>query len=402
MTRAYWVLEEAVEADPNDEGLRQQLEELRAAYCLRKGQELVFADEDWLAVQEFERVLVADPENAAAKVWKGKALQKLAERAVAAGDDARARGKLDEAIEKYHQAQVYVPGMPEAEQGARLVSEVFAARREKGHANYLQGMRAQAGGRFGQTQYHMQIALENDPSLSAAEEREHIARRQLAEERLRQAQLAEERGLFDTALREYKVVAGEFPALTPDLEAKIAAMEREVEAAAKLDQGAVLVQRGDFARARVLLEQAYQASVAQRPVISEQLVALREADLDRRYIAALDLELDYRYEDALAAFRAIDASWPGQLDVRTRIQNLESALELAREAQAKGEEAEAAGNLEAALSAYREALTYVPKFSDLPQRVDALKAKLDKAAPGSGSERSEESSSGAASTSGRS
>lgn len=384
LTRAYWVLQDAVEANPDDADLRRQLAELRTAYHLRQGQEKVFIDDDWGAVEEFERVLVADPGNVVAKQWKDKALAKLAERAVAAGDDARSRGKLEDALKFYHQATTYVPGHPEAVRGTRLVSEVFTARRDKGQTNYVKGMRAQAGGQYEQTQYHMQIALDNDPSLAAAEERRTVARRQLAQERLEEAKLAEERGLYETALREYKAVAASFPELFPDMETKLATMQREVDAATKLNQGTLLAQRGDFVRARTLLEQAYEASSAQRGAISAQLVALREADLEKRYIAALDLELDYHYEDALRAYQEIDASWPGQLDVRTRMQNLESSLELAREAQSRGEAAEAKGDLAAAVSAYREALTYVPKFADLGERIERLKKKAENAPPPDG------------------
>lgn len=385
LTRAYWVLQDLVDANPEDAELRRQLAELRSAYYLREGQEKVFADDDWGAVEDFERVLLGDPGNIAATQWKQKALRKLAERAVVAGDDARARGKLEEALKQYHLAETYVPGHPEAARGTRLVSQVFTARREKGQDSYVKGMRAQAGGYFEQTQYHMQVALDNDPSLTAAEERSLVARRQLAEARLAQARVAEERGLYETALREYRRVATDFPDLAFDLEAKVVAMQREVDAGAKLSQGTLLARRGDFAAARPLLEQAYEASTAQRVRISEQLVALREADLDRRYTAALDLELDYRYDDALIAFRSIDANWPGQLDVRTRIQNLESALELAREAQIKGESAAAAGDIDAAISAYREALTYVPKFGDLATRIETLKQKVKPPADTSGS-----------------
>ncbi|MEZ5964535.1 MAG: hypothetical protein R3F56_11865 [Planctomycetota bacterium] len=382
LTRAYWELEQAVQANPDDAELRRRLGELRIAYHLREGQQKVFEDDDWGAVEEFERVLLAEPDNPVAQHWKDKALVKLADRAVAAGDDARARGKLEDALKHYHEAETYLPGHPEAARGTRLVGEVFSARRDKGQANYVKGMRAQAGGRFDETHYHMDIALDNDPSLSAAEERRRVARRQLAEERRREAQEAEERGLFATALREYKAVAVSFPDLAEELAPKIAATEREVAAAEKLNEGTLLAQRGEFAKARALLEQAYEASAVQRGEISAQLVALREADLEKRYTAALDLELDYHYDDALRAYREIDASWPGQLDVRTRIQNLETALELAREAQTKGEEAEANHDVDAAISAYREALTYVPKFGDLVERVERLRAAKAKDAGG--------------------
>jgi tetratricopeptide (TPR) repeat protein len=296
---------------------------------------------------------------------------------VLAGDGARARGKLDEAMKHYEKALAYVPEYPGAVVGSKLVGDVFSARRVKSQDSYLKGMRAQASGQYDQTQYHMQIAIENDPSMASARERSDLARRQLADSRLRRARDAEERGWFETALREYKAVLAEFPSLAPDLDSRVAATQREVEAGAMLSDGILLIQRRDFTKARTKLEQAYEKSVAQRAAISAQLIALRETDLDRRYNIAFDLELDYRYDDALAAYRAVDKEWPGQLDVRTRIANLESSLELAKEAKVRGDAAETAGDLPGAIAAFREALTYAPKFGDLEKRIQALRARLD-------------------------
>lgn len=391
--QAYDLMQAAVRENPDDLALQEQLAELRTVYYLRSGQEKVFADDDWAAVEDFERVLLADPGNTVAQRWKDKALRKLAERATHAGDDARARGRLEEALERYHEAETYVAGFEPAVLGAQRVREVFEWRRKKGHENYLLGMRAQASGLYDQTEYHMQLALEHDPSLNAAKERSLIARRRMAERQLEHARTAEERRLYETALRQYREVLDQFPDLTPDLVTKVAAMQREANAARKLEEATLLMKRGDFARARPLLEEAYELSLAQRSKISQQLVALREADLDQRYTVALDLELDYHYEEALRAYQAIDAAWPGQLDVRTRIQNLETALEYAREAQARGEKAEAAGDLEGAISAYREALTYVPKFGDLAERIAKLRDELRvKSAEKAGSGASEPSS----------
>lgn len=375
--QAYVEIQQASEANPEDVALRERLQQLRAAYHLGLGQEKVFADDDWGGVEEFERVLLIDPENKAAKEWKGKALAKLAERATRDGDAERARGRLDDALRHYQKALSYVPEFPGAVYGSKVVGDVVSSRRTKSQENYLKGVRAQATGEFEQTRYHMQIAIDNDPSLAAARERSDVARQQLAEARLRRAREAEQHGWFETSLREYKAVFAEFPTLAPDLATRVAANEREVDAAKLLRDASLLVQRGEFAKARKQLEQAYERSVAQRAAISAQLIALRETDLDRRYNAALDLELDYRYADALAAYRDLDKEWPGQLDVRTRISNLESSVSLAKEACARGEAAEQAGDVANAIAAYREALTYAPKFGDLEARVKALRAKLE-------------------------
>lgn len=386
IAQAYWVLTDYCTRHPDDVEARQQLSRMRVPFHLAQGQTKVFRDDDWGAVEEFERVLLVDPANTVAKGWREKALEKLAFRETQEGDDCRLRGNLEGAIEHYHKAMSFVPEYPEAARGAAIVNGVFKARRDKGQDNYLRGVRAGAAGLFEQAAYHLQIALQSDPSLDPARERERVAQRQLADARFKNARLAEERGWYASALREYRAVAKDFPGLDSDLETRIALVEREAEVSAKVDQALALLHRKQFAPARQLLEEAYERSAAQRARIAGHLLELREGDLEHRYGAALDLELDYRHLEALAALQAIDASWPGQLDVRTRIQNLETAIELARGAITRAEAAEAAGQLEAALDAYREALTYTPKFGDVPARVEALRvkieaSKLEKAAP---------------------
>ncbi len=376
IAQAYWVLTDYCTRNPDDLDARQQLNRMRVPFHITQGQNKVFVDDDWGAVEEFERVLLVEPTNTVAKEWRQKALLKLAERETVLGDDARARGKLEEALAHYQKAMGYVPEFPDAARGSRLVNGVFDARRAKGQDNYLRGVRAGAAGLFEQAAYHLQIALAADPSLDPAREREHLARRHLAEARLMAGRTAEERGWYSSALREYRAVAADFPTLDPQIETRIAFVEREAEVARKVDEALAFLHRKEFVPARELLESAYERSAAQRATISTHLLALREADLEQRYGAALDLELEYRHVDALAAFEAIDAGWPGQLDVRTRIHNLKTAIDLARGAVTRAEAAEAAGQLDIALDAYREALTYAPAFGDVPARVEALRKRI--------------------------
>lgn len=51
----------------------------------------MFADEDWKAVELFERVLVGDPDNPVARRWRDKALHKLAARETFAGEGSWCR-----------------------------------------------------------------------------------------------------------------------------------------------------------------------------------------------------------------------------------------------------------------------------------------------------------------------
>jgi tetratricopeptide (TPR) repeat protein len=368
---AYSILSAAADQTPDDSSLQRDLRRVRILHLLKKGQELVFRDHDAEALREFERVLLIDESNAVARAWIDKAKLKLADRATAAGDEARVRGRYDQALERYQEALGYWTGHEAATAGQQAIGQIYAVRRQKGLDNYMKGMRAQSERNFDQTRYHMEIALAHDPTLPRAQERLDLARRRIAEQAMREAQIAEEQGWFATALLQYQHAKAEQPN-DAAIEAAIARTRSEVEVSEMLAEGSWLASRRQFAKARELLEKAYERSTRQREPISRQLIALREVGLDAHYAEAVDLELDYRYEDALAAFKAIDKEWPEQLDVRARINGLETSLAAAKEARERGQRAEAAGDTAAAVEAYRDALLHLPKFADLEQRIAAL------------------------------
>ena len=91
---------------------------------------------------------------------------------------------------------------------------------------------------------------------------------------------------------------------------------------------------------------------------------------------AKDHELERHFEQAAAAFSEIDAIWPGFKDVKARISDLESAIEVASTAFATGQAAEKKGELKAAIEAYGEAVLVYPGYKGLDQRIEQLKAKL--------------------------
>jgi tetratricopeptide (TPR) repeat protein len=347
----------------------------RKAWLLSVAQEHVFRDEDLQALATLEQVRALDPENEIARQWEQKAREKLGERYATRGDEALFGGDLEAALLAYNEALRFVPRHPGAVDGLQKVDAEWRRRRSVAQERYLEGVRALAEQLFAQTEYHMFIALDNDPSFERAERRREYARRRLAEERVERARELEQDQFFGAALKEYEAAAAVL-ADRPELADRVARMRTEVEVQDMIRRGELAVLRGDFPAGRKHLEQAYERSQASRAEIADLLLVAKEREFEDRYLRAKDLELEHEYTAALEAFRKIDAEWPGYQDVRARISGIESALQLAGDSFAKGKAAEDAGDLPAAIQHYKDALLYVPGYQDLDAKIRELSAKL--------------------------
>lgn len=373
--QAYHEAKEALARHPEDPVLAKEERSLRLAYLLDQGQRHVFEEHERRAIEFFEEALRLAPDNHIAKAWLRKAKHKLAGKLTHRGELLLGDGDLEGALRAFHDALGLVPEFPAAKEGVAKVAEIWRKRRAKAASHYLEGVRRLAERLFRQTAYHMFIATENDSTLERAKERRELARRRLAEQRLADAKEMEEHGFYAAALQAYeecRKVLGE----TPEIQERIARMKREVEAAKLAEQAEIELFRRNYGKARELLEKAYDLSLAERPFLSEMLVMVRERELQDRYRAAHDEEIEGRYEKAVELYRAIQKEQPGYKDVAARISDLESALEVAAEAYERGRAAEKTGDLEKALDAYREALLVHPSYRDVEKRVEELEKRV--------------------------
>lgn len=159
------------------------------------------------------------------------------------------------------------------------------------------------------------------------------------------------------------------------MQARIAVLSREVEALRLAGRGELEVLRGDHAAARDLLERAFDMSTFERDTINEKLILVQEREVERRYRDAKDLELQGRYEDALADYRVIDEAMPGYLDVRARINQLEEGLAEAERSYRAGVEAEERGEIDAAIEAFADTILFLPGYKDARERLARLRIR---------------------------
>jgi tetratricopeptide (TPR) repeat protein len=381
--QAYVVLEDARDPTTLDEELEGEIRRVRLFYLLNRGQQLVFLDREGEAVEEFQKALVLEPGNPPALEWIAKATGKLAVRAINEGDEARISGQLELALEKYDEALNYVPGHEQALAGQRRVAVAFENSSRRAKDEHMQGVRKMHDRRYREVWRHEVNALSHDPSHEDAQRLHERVLGVLAEEQFDRARQVEEDRKFGAALLEYTMVQELVPDF-PGVQEHIDHMHREVDADELVRDSDMVMRRAQyeadenisrelFAEARRLLDEAFELSISNQATISEQMVIAREKEFETRYYAAMDLELQYQYEGALEAFGAIDAEWPdGFMDVKARINDLEESIALAEEDFVTGQEAEKAGDIPAAIEAYRHALLYYPTYKGLDEKIKAL------------------------------
>ena len=381
--QAYQVLEDSRNPTTPDEELEGEIRRTRLLYLLNRGQQLVFLDREGEAIEAFQKVLVLEPENPAALEWITKAMGKLAVRAIRAGDEARASDQLEMALDKYDEALGYVPGHEEALAGRRRVAVAFQNRSRRAKEEHMQGVRKMYDRRYREVWRHEITALSHDPSHEDAQKLHERVLGILAQEQFERARQVEADRKFGAALLEYTMVQELVPEF-PGVQEHIDHMRREVDADELVRDSDMVMRRAQyeadenirrelFAEARRLLDEAFEKSISSHATISEQMVIAREKEFETRYYAAMDLELQYQYEGALEAYGAIDGEWPdGFMDVKARINDLEESIVLAEQDFVTGQEAEKAGDIPAAIEAYRHALLYYPTYKGLDEKIKAL------------------------------
>lgn len=375
--QAYYSLQKARSEGESKYEVEKLERVYRTAFLMQRARNHIFDNDDLLALEDLSKVLAIDPDYGAALALQQKARSKLAREAVVRGKAALEAGDLETSLVEYHQALTYQPGQADAEAGIVEVAAEWTRLRNKAQSRYLEGVRALADQLFAQTQYQMLIALEADPTFGAAESSKAEASMAIAERNMVRAREMEQRGFWSGALREYTRISERHPELE-GLTERLAVAEREVEAAAIGRKGEMAMFRGDYAKARALINEAFEKSVEARSIYNDLLIQLREREFDERYVAARDHELQGRYAEAVTVFAEIEEGFSGFRDVKARLDNLRATVELAEEYYATGVAAEAAGELAAAKQAFEDAALHYPEYKDLQERLRRVKANLQR------------------------
>jgi tetratricopeptide (TPR) repeat protein len=374
--QAWAAIQVARETSPDDPEIEQAYWKIRTGWLLWRAQQLVFHDQDDLALAELEKVLALDPENMIAGAWKEKAIEKLTTRSVESGESLQRSGQLEEALQAFHSALSHQPGNPRAEEGLAELGRTWQKQRDLARSHYLDGVRALSEQLIDQAQYHLAMALSLDPTLDEAVEPLRAVQRQIADERFARAHTLFEAHAFDAASRELSDLKKTYPAL-PGLDELLARAEAESQTTKLVDLSQMDIARGNLDGARKQLDSALALTQMQKFDVEDMMILLHERELDQAYYAAKDVELQGRIDEALANYVALGETNPTFRDVKERIADLKLRIEEATKAYEAGSAAEASGDVEGAISQFTSVLLYWPRYKDAVARIAKLRASRD-------------------------
>ena len=359
-----------------DSDLQRIYDEVRFRYLIDRGREEIYADRELQGVATLRDALNLREGDQAALQLIDRAERKLAKRETVIGTDLMMKSDFEGAIAAFRRAQQFKPGFAAAVEGEASVQRSVSRLHAEAQKQFLEAIRKLPEFRYPEVDWHAQAALTRDPTRVDAADVKQRAMKELAKESRRRADQSREAKSYGAALMEYRA-ARDLSADLPGLEELIAQMEREVLSTWKTEQAQLEIRADRFAKARELLDEAFELSTLERTAINElRLQTSRRAGMTQ-YSAARDLELQGMKQESLLAFEAIAAEWPAGLDdEQTRIGAPKLDIDAAVKAYADGDEAEQKGELAIALDQFRTARTYYAKYRDVNQRIAQVEAKL--------------------------
>lgn len=363
--------DELAAANQGNQAFADARRDTLVALMLERARRLSFDDQDDAALEQAEAALDLDPASGAAEAWRQRIIDKLSHVWFIRGRDAHASGEYLAAAEGYHKALLYNPENKLAVSQLAELELMIGWRKDQSATYYNGGVRAFASARLPESRSGFESSRKyDDGDIARTERRLAEVNRERA---LGQKHLAEEQAAaayWRSARRSIQIALE----LDPELEGGAALRDSYgIEAdVADLRRKANLARlRGDFERARTVLAEARALSQKQIEEIDAELLSISEAEADKQYELALDLEYDFRFEEAVAAYRVLLTKREFYKDAHARVGTLEDAI---RDAAELYEKAEAATSNEQRIDLYRQIELIWPEYRDVRDRLDALRA----------------------------
>lgn len=299
-----------------------------AALLLERGRRATFAGELDAALAHFEQAAEIAPGDPVVRDWVEKTHANLAERWLDEASERYASDELEHALEAYERVLVHAPDNERARDGCARILLAMNHRAGLGESYYKEGVRALREYWLVQARTQFDYTAKYAPEDERVEDRRAQVRALLAEDRLQMAFELERQNRYHAARNEFRL-AQLLDARREEAAAGLDRMAREVEAFDLLQEAERLERKGEFDEALALLERALERTQVQAGAVQALRDSLEEARVEREYQAALDLERDFRFEEAAAAFGALLAEHGYFKDSQERQATLASYVEQA-------------------------------------------------------------------------
>ena len=352
------------------EGSAESEEEYRqatVAFLLDRGRRETLGGRDEAALETFAEALNIAPESDQARQWLRKTRDKLARRWFEEAREKHADDDLPGALEAYELALLYDPEHGDASAGIVRVGRQLEYRDELSVDFYNEGLAALrnvqlqlAKSRFAYSSHYRH--WDEKPVRRVSEVNVEIAR-----EMVGVAAGLETDGYYAAARTEYRLAR----ALDRQNAEAADGYERmlvEAEADDLLERGEMWLLRGEWAKADEVLRQGRALTAVQHDRFDAVLAGIDEARIAARYEQALNLERDFRYEEAAATFRAILDERGFYQDSRARLDTLEATI--AEVETLYSRLPGVAGDPEAERALLREIEAKWPEYRDVRDRLD--------------------------------
>ncbi len=362
--RALRAAERNASAAPGDQRAQEILRKAKVAYLLQETRLTLFEGDPAGALALVEAAAEIDPGDPTVATWTLKIKRQLAEEWLDAANDLSASGKVEDALDAYERALAYDPESNAAKLGVARVLLTMNYREGRSKSYYNKALEALRDYLLPQADNSFAKALHYDKTNDRARDRRQEVREALVSDRLDAGQRFEEQKLWFAARNEYRI------ALLIEPESESASdgfdrMDREVRARRGLDEAEMDVYRGELDRAKEALDESERFSEQQGEEVTVLRNRVEEADLETLYQHALDLERDYRFEEAVRAFDdLLDETGGSYADAATRRAALQDFADRAARLYAQYE---AADNDLDRLRSLREIDVFWPEYRDVPE-----------------------------------
>ena len=356
---------------PRDPEAEQLHRDASVAYLVARGREKTFEGRDESAMEDFQSALALDPGSRTAKDWELKTARKLANIWFERARGFHTADNLEGARQAYETSLQHYPQHQGSIEGLARVGIQQNYRAGLSHTYYNEGVRAVSDWRLEEAKHRFQGSAKYGGESGRVTRRISDVNRELAAQRIQVAQQLEKDGLFAAARNDYRTAS----LMDPDSEAAKEGLERakrEAGVTRMLEDAQMAVLRGEFEAGRKLMLQAREITEAQDERVDKALAGIDEERASQAYQAALDLEHDFQYEQAIAAYQKVidDHGYDLAQDSQARINTLSDYVRDAEELYAEASDAESA---DARRDLLRQIEVFWPEYLDIQEQLDALR-----------------------------